>query len=196
MQLFALSLVFCFSFKKGCFLLLLCMLCLRKGIVTRGREHSFTLSGEVSLYGWSPVFLFGFSCFVYAEVVTYLIVWFNPKQSNRRSAIQWYFPLWIKWVFSEARLNSILLVIWRCDLTIQPWSSLVEGGEGSYLPNCQTTLVIALDSLSLLFCIFESTTVYHLGRYYLLLLKSSVISVTRFGDFLHFGKLFKGFGNI
>ena len=120
----------------------------------------------------------------------------NPNQSNRRSAIQWYFPLWIKWVFSEARLNSILLVIWRCDLTIQPWSSLVEGGEGSYLPNCQTTLVIALDSLSLLFCIFESTTVYHLGRYYLLLLKSSVISVTRFGDFLHFGKLFKGFGNI
>ena len=26
-------------------------------------------------------------------------------------------------------------------------SSLVEGGEGSYLPNCQTTLVIALDAL-------------------------------------------------
>ena len=31
------------------------------------------------------------------------------------------------------------------------WSSLVEGGEGSYLPNCQTNLAIALYTLSLLF---------------------------------------------
>ena len=47
----------------------------------------------------------------------------------------------------------------------KPWSSLVEGGEGSYLPNCQTTLVIALDALFLLFCIFINTTAYHLGRF-------------------------------
>ena len=39
------------------------------------------------------------------------------------------------------------------------------GGEESYLQNCQTTLVIALDTLSLLFCIFINTTAYHLGRY-------------------------------
>ena len=45
------------------------------------------------------------------------------------------------------------------------WSSLVEGGECFYLPNCQTTLDIALDALSLLFCIFINTTAYHLGRY-------------------------------
>ena len=45
------------------------------------------------------------------------------------------------------------------------WSSLIEGGEGSYLPNCQTTLVIALDALFLLFCIFINTTAYYLGRY-------------------------------
>ena len=48
--------------------------------------------------------------------------------------------------------------------TANPWSSLIEGGEGSYLPNCQTTLVIALDG-SLLFCIFINTTAYGLGRY-------------------------------
>ena len=48
---------------------------------------------------------------------------------------------------------------------IKPWSSLVEGVEGSYLPNCQTTLVIVLDALSLLFCIFINTTASHLGRY-------------------------------
>ena len=45
------------------------------------------------------------------------------------------------------------------------WSSLVEGGEGLYLSNCQTTLVIALDALFLLFFIFINTTAYHLGRY-------------------------------
>ena len=48
---------------------------------------------------------------------------------------------------------------------VRAWSSLVEGGEGLYLPNCQTTLVIALDALFLLFCIFINTTAYHLGRY-------------------------------
>ena len=42
---------------------------------------------------------------------------------------------------------------------------IVEGDEGSCLPNCQTTLVIALDALFLLFCIFINTTAYHLGRY-------------------------------
>ena len=49
-----------------------------------------------------------------------------------------------------------------------PWSSLVEGEEGLYLPNCQTNLVIALCALPLLFCKFINTTAYHLGRYKLL----------------------------
>ena len=34
-----------------------------------------------------------------------------------------------------------------------------------YLSNCQTNLVIALYTLSLLFCKFINTTAYHLGRY-------------------------------
>ena len=50
-------------------------------------------------------------------------------------------------------------------MNVKLWSSLVEGGEGLYLPNYQTYLVIALDALSLLFCIFINTTAYHLGRY-------------------------------
>ena len=45
------------------------------------------------------------------------------------------------------------------------WSSFVEGGEGSCLPNCQTNLVIAPYTLSLLFCKFINTTAYHLSRY-------------------------------
>ena len=47
----------------------------------------------------------------------------------------------------------------------EAWSSLVEGDEGSYLPNCQMNFVIALNTLSLLFCKFKNTTAYHLGRY-------------------------------
>ena len=46
-----------------------------------------------------------------------------------------------------------------------PWSSLVEGGEGSYLPNCKTNFVIALYTLSLLLFKFINTTAYHLGRF-------------------------------
>ena len=41
------------------------------------------------------------------------------------------------------------------------WSSLVEGDESLYLPNCQSNLVIAFDALSPLFCIFTNTTAYH-----------------------------------
>ena len=48
---------------------------------------------------------------------------------------------------------------------VKSCSSLVEGGEGSNLPNCQTNLVMALFTLSLLFCKFINTTAYHLGRY-------------------------------
>ena len=53
------------------------------------------------------------------------------------------------------------------------------------MPKCQTTLVIALDSVSLLFCIFINTTAYHYNdpwsslveggeSFHLLLLKSSM----------------------
>ena len=46
-----------------------------------------------------------------------------------------------------------------------PWSSLIEGDEGSYLPNCNSNLVITLHELSLLFCNFINTSAYRLGRY-------------------------------
>ena len=46
---------------------------------------------------------------------------------------------------------------------IKPWSSLVEGDEGSYLTNCQSNLVIALHALSLLLYNFINTTAYCFG---------------------------------
>ena len=45
--------------------------------------------------------------------------------------------------------------------TNQPWSSLVERDVGSYLPNCRSNFVIAIDALLQLFCIFKNTTDYH-----------------------------------
>ena len=39
-------------------------------------------------------------CFAYAELTTDLLVWSDANQSNRRSAKQWHFPLWAKWVWS------------------------------------------------------------------------------------------------
>ena len=48
------------------------------------------------------------------------------------------------------RLDIFTLILLKnCNV----WSSLVEGDEELYLPNCQTNLVIALHALSLLFCI-------------------------------------------
>ena len=41
------------------------------------------------------------------------------------------------------------------------WISLVEGGEGLYLPNCQSNLIIAPHALTLLFFIYTITTAYH-----------------------------------
>ena len=41
----------------------------------------------VSLYGWPHVYFFGFNCFSYVKLKTALLVWSNPNQLNRRSAI-------------------------------------------------------------------------------------------------------------
>ena len=43
----------------------------------------------------------GFSCFAYVKLDRDLQVWLNPNQSNRRYAVQLYFPLQSKWVLSE-----------------------------------------------------------------------------------------------
>ena len=50
-----------------------------------------------------------------------------------------------------AKIHLIQLQPRQMSLFIHPWSSLVEG-EGLYLTNCQTNLVIVLYTLSLLFC--------------------------------------------
>ena len=51
------------------------------------------------------------------------------------------------------------------DDRVYSWSSLVKGDEVSYLPNCQTNLVIALHAPSLLFWHFINTTSYHIRAF-------------------------------
>ena len=63
----------------------------------------------------------------------------------------------------SAKSNHLKLIRGRAGYT-DPWSSLVDGGEGSYLPNYQTTLVIALDALSLLFFYFHKLNSLPLGQ--------------------------------
>ena len=53
------------------------------------------------------IILNGFGCFAYVELGTDLLVWLNPNQSNRGSAVQWHFPIW--------RVISSLRHIGRCE---------------------------------------------------------------------------------
>ena len=63
-----------------------------------GREHS--LKGKYHLSANLLFIGFVFNCFARAS-----LVWLNPNQSNRRSAVQWYFPLW--WVTSGCRGGGV-----------------------------------------------------------------------------------------
>ena len=59
-------------------------------------------TGEVWLYGWPPVWLVWirsnkYSCCLFSKQAKQL----SPNKQNRRSAVQWYFPLRSKWVFSD-----------------------------------------------------------------------------------------------
>ncbi len=56
-------------------------------------SHQGILKWEVSLYHWPPVRV------VWNQLYDYWLFWFlftkqtNPNQSNRRSMVQWYFPV-------------------------------------------------------------------------------------------------------
>ena len=60
------------------------------------RWKSYLLSENTNLRGSTAdllFILFGFfGCFADVELATALLVWSNPNQSKRGSAIQWYFP--------------------------------------------------------------------------------------------------------
>ena len=70
----------------------------REGKVKTSKQRTLTLRGSIT----DLLFiLYGFSCFAHVKLVSALLVWLNLNQSNRRSVVPWYFPLW--WVVSVQR---------------------------------------------------------------------------------------------
>ncbi len=51
------------------------------------------LKGEVSLYHWPPVWQVWNPLYDYSQFLFLFAKQTNPNQSNRRSTVQWYFPL-------------------------------------------------------------------------------------------------------
>ena len=70
-------------------------------------------------------FFFGFSCFSYVKLTTDFLVWLNPNQLNRRSAMQCNFPLWSKWVFSD-RLFAAPRTLNGCGFSYKKMSTSVR----------------------------------------------------------------------
>ncbi len=56
-------------------------------------QHQGILKGEVSLYRWPPVWLVWISLFCKQKQNLSVVIQLIPNQSNRRSVVQWYFPL-------------------------------------------------------------------------------------------------------
>ena len=74
---------------------------------------------------------FGFSCFAYVKLTTYLLVWSNSDQSNRRSTLQWYFILfsylpnhWLSNGAAEIPSNSLLQMHLLSQLLPMVWSPM------------------------------------------------------------------------
>ena len=88
-------------------------------------KYQFT---AVLLFVW-----FRFSYFACVELETFLLVCLNPNQSNRRSAVQWYFPLQSNWVFSafyqSSRLTHFDLPKWG-HITIRTKRRAPSGRRG------------------------------------------------------------------
>ena len=75
------------------------------------REYS---QGEVSLYSWPPVWLVWIQLLAYIELTVDLLVYSNPYQLSRRSAVQGYFLLEGKLVLSGVfEDNGLALTIIR-----------------------------------------------------------------------------------
>ena len=75
--------------------------------MTVSQENSIHLlcTGKCHCTADLLVYLFGVSCFAYCELATDLLILQNPNQSNRRSAIQWYFPIQSKWFVNWEKIS-------------------------------------------------------------------------------------------
>ena len=62
-------------------------------------------------------------------------------------------------------LNNLVTILQNFFAVLTGHAWIIHGALQQKEMKAQTTLVIALDALTILFCIFTNTTAYHLGRY-------------------------------
>jgi len=67
--------------------------CMAARVFTLGRMVQGILKGDVSLYCWPPVWLVSNQLYDNWQFLFLFAKQTNPNQSNRRSMVQWYFPL-------------------------------------------------------------------------------------------------------
>ena len=80
-------------------------------LAQKSRPENTNLKGSITIWLTSSLFCLeptALLCLYWIkismiELASDLLVWLNPNQSNRRSALQWYFPLW--WVFFEQTIR-------------------------------------------------------------------------------------------
>ena len=72
---------------------------------------SFLPTQSITVRLTSSLFcLDGLLLLTYVKWTTVLLVWSNPNQSNRRSTVQWYFPLW--WIYFWFHYNNEFVKVW------------------------------------------------------------------------------------
>ncbi len=77
--------------------------------------------GKVSLYRWPPVWLVWYQLYANWQFLFLFAKLTNPNQSNRRSMVQWYFPL----QYSLVWCNKVLLALVKFAIKYhQKWQRL------------------------------------------------------------------------
>ena len=92
----------------------------------------------------------------------------NPRNSNSDGhswkILFWEFKSSCSTYVAYTHKEKLRIASLNCNLIHKAWDSLVEGGEGLYLLNRQTNLVLPLHTVSIVLK-FLNTAAYHLGRY-------------------------------
>ena len=93
-------------------------------------------------------YLFRFSYFACVELATDLLAWSNINQSNRRSAVQWYFHSQSKWVFSALGVAfSCFIFCYIANFVLFGLTGKVDEKPSRILLKARTSLTSFRDSI-------------------------------------------------
>ncbi len=96
----------------------ICSHCVQKG-VTKTVKPGDT-KGELSLYCWPPVWLVWNQLYDYWQFLFLFAKQTNPNQSNRRSTVQWYFPLEYSLTYANNEVLWIRPQFRNCSVVLNP----------------------------------------------------------------------------